>query len=222
MRILYEDKALVIVEKLPGMLSEAAEGDPASVITQLNAHFQERGDTRSTAFPIHRLDRNVGGAMVCAKTRAAAGKLSAAVQQGGLIKEYVAALHGAPGAEAGVYEDLLWKDSKKNKTFVVTRPRKGVKEAKLAYSLLQRSGDRSLVQVRLYTGRSHQIRVQFASRKTPLVGDGKYGAKDNEPLALWSCRLRFKHPFTGEALTFSALPETLGGFETAGVQLGEI
>ncbi len=210
MQILYEDSDLIIVVKQPGQLSEAADGAADSLITLLNQHFRTSGDAHATAYPIHRLDRNVGGVMVYAKHRRAAATLSAAVQEDLLVKEYLAVVHGTPTPSVGVLEDLLWKDSRKNKTFVVTRLRKGVREAKLAYRVLHTEGQRSLVHIRLYTGRSHQIRVQFATRKWPLIGDGKYGARDNQALALFSCRLTLPHPRTGEVLQFSHCPETLG------------
>ncbi len=126
-------------------------------------------------YPIHRLDQNVGGVMVYARNRAAAAALSRAVQEGSMIKEYLAEVHGTP-PEKGDWEDLLWKDSRKNKVFVVKRMRGGVKTARLEFIRLT-AGETSLVRIRLHTGRSHQIRVQFASRGFPLAGDRKYGAR---------------------------------------------
>ena len=142
--------------------------------------------------------------MVYARNKAAAAELSRAIQNGEMIKEYLALVHGTP-AESGVLEDLLWKDSSKNKVFVVKRERKGVKKAVLAYKTL-RQGEDSLVHIRIHTGRSHQIRVQFASRGFPLVGDHKYGARDGFPAPfLFSCRLTF--PLKGKRLTFEATPD---------------
>ncbi len=154
-------------------------------------------------YTVHRLDKNVGGVMVYAKTREAAASLSKQIQNGLMVKEYVALVEGIP-PEEGVLEDLLFKDSRKNKVFVVDRQRAGVKAAKLSYKLLA-SGEHSLVRVRLYTGRSHQIRVQFASRGFPLVGDHKYGARGKEKeIYLFSCQLTFIH--RGKSCSFSALP----------------
>ena len=155
-------------------------------------------------YPIHRLDKNVGGVMVYARTKAAAAALSKAVQEGTMIKEYVALVHGTP-PETGGWEDLLFKDSRKNKVFVVKRQRAGVKKARLEFRRLT-AGDTSLVHVRLHTGRSHQIRVQFASRGYPLVGDHKYGARDNVPAPmLFSRRITF--PWQDQTRTYEAAPE---------------
>lgn len=142
--------------------------------------------------------------MVYARTKQAAAAMSKAVQEGTMVKEYVAMVHGTP-PENGDWTDLLWKDSGKNKVFVVKRERKGVKKARLEFQRLA-DGDDSLVHIRLHTGRSHQIRVQFASRGFPLVGDHKYGARDDATVPmLFSCRLTF--PYGGQLRQFEALPE---------------
>ena len=155
-------------------------------------------------YPIHRLDKNVGGCMVYARTKKAAAALSRAVQDGQMQKEYVALVHGTP-PEAGDWQDLLWKDSAKNKVFVVKRERKGVKKARLEFTRLT-AGEESLVRILLHTGRSHQIRVQFASRGFPLVGDHKYGSHDEatSPM-LFSCALTF--PLNGQTMHFEQLPD---------------
>ena len=121
-------------------------------------------------YPVHRLDQGVGGLMVFARGPKAAAELSILIAQGQLSKEYLALVHGGPEDTEGRMEDLLWKDSRKNKVYVVSRQRAGVKKAALRYRVL-RKGEKSLVRVYLQTGRSHQIRVQFASRGFPLVGD---------------------------------------------------
>ena len=156
-----------------------------------------------TVFPIHRLDKNVGGVMVYARTKQAAAALSKAVQEGTMVKEYAAMVHGTP-PESGDWEDFLFKDSRKNKVFAVKKERMGVKYARLEFQRIT-EGDPSLVHIRLHTGRSHQIRVQFASRGYPLVGDHKYGARDEktEPM-LFSRRITF--PYKGKPLTFEAQP----------------
>jgi len=192
MELLYTDNQIVICIKPVGLDSEHEL--PGVLKEQLGGEFH----------PIHRLDKNVGGLMVFARTKAAAAGLSKAVQEGSMVKEYVAMVHGAP-PEKGDWEDLLWKDSRKNKVFVVKRQRAGVKKARLEFSRL-RAGEESLVRIRLHTGRSHQIRVQFSSRGFPLVGDHKYGSRSDkiEPM-LFSCCLTF--PYKGEIKRFEHLPD---------------
>ena len=192
MELLYSDREIVICIKPVGLDSEVQV--PAALKEQLGGEI----------FPIHRLDKNVGGVMVFARTKGAAAALSKAVQEGSMVKEYRCLVHGTP-PETGDWEDLLWKDSSKNKVFVVKRERKGVKPARLEFTRLS-AGEESLIHVRLHTGRSHQIRVQFASRGFPLVGDHKYGAKDaaSAPM-LFSCRITF--PWKGKTVTYEAFPE---------------
>ena len=160
-------------------------------------------------YPVHRLDQAVGGVMVFAKTAPAAAKLSQAIAGGALQKEYLAVLEREPERAEGELSDLLFHDRTKNKTYVVSRQRKGVKEAKLAYRVLDVQNGLCLVRIRLYTGRTHQIRVQFASRGMPLVGDGKYGSRKNAASpALWSYALTL--PTGGAPARIRALPEAAG------------
>ena len=189
MELLYTDKDLVICVKPVGLDSES--GVPQALKEQLGGEI----------FPLHRLDQNVGGVMVYARTKAAAAALSKAIQNGEMVKEYVAKVHGMP-EQSGILTDLLFKDSRKNKVFVVKKLRSGVKEAKLQYRHL----GEGLVHIKLFTGRSHQIRVQFSSRGFPLVGDHKYGsrAKETAPL-LFSCRITF--PYQGKLHRYQALPQ---------------
>lgn len=204
--LLYYDRDLVVLVKPVGLVSEDG-GAGESVIPAAAAALRDAGERETALYPIHRLDRNVGGVMVYARTKQAAANLSASVQDGRLEKVYLALVHGAPDAPCGTYRDLLYKDARKNKTYVVSNLRRGVREAVLDYETLATAGDCTLVRVRLHTGRSHQIRVQFASRKMPLVGDGKYGAKDNaKTLGLFSHSLTFPHPRDGREMHFSALP----------------
>ncbi len=192
MEILYSDSGIAVCVKPIGLDSEAQV--PDKLKEALGGEI----------FPIHRLDKNVGGVMVYARTRQAAAQLSKAVQEGTMVKEYVALVHGTP-PQSGDWEDLLWKDSAKNKVFVVKRERKGVKKARLEFTCL-RGGEVSLIHVRLHTGRSHQIRVQFASRGFPLVGDHKYGSRDEAiSPALFSRRITF--PWKGKIQYFEALPD---------------
>ena len=192
MDILYSDRDIAVCIKPVGLDSEHQV--PEALIEALGGQI----------FPIHRLDLNVGGVMVYARTKQAAAALSKAVQEGTMVKEYVAQVHGTP-PEVGDWQDLLWKDSTKNKVFVVKRERKGVKAARLEFSRLT-AGETSLVRIRLHTGRSHQIRVQFSSRGFPLVGDHKYGSRDEATAPmLYSCRITF--PLNGKEASFEHLPD---------------
>jgi len=192
MNILYSDKNIAVCVKPVGLDSEHAL--PDALKEALGGEI----------FPIHRLDQNVGGVMVFARTKAAAAELSRAIQDGAMVKEYLAMIHGVPEKQ-GDWTDYLFKDSRKNKVFVVKKERKGVKMARLEYIRLT-DGNPATVRVRLHTGRSHQIRVQFASRGFPLLGDHKYGARDDLTAPrLFSCRITF--PFGGKTHSYSALPE---------------
>ena len=189
MEILFSDNNLVVCLKPVGL--DAEHEVPQLLREQLG------GDI----FTLHRLDKNVGGVMVYARNKKIAGELSRLIQDGQMVKEYMAMVH-ADVPEQGDWEDLLFKDSRRNKVFVVDRERNGVKKARLEFQRL-RPG---LVQIRLHTGRSHQIRVQFASRGFPLVGDHKYGARDDTPFPmLYSFRITF--PYQGKTATFSHRPD---------------
>lgn len=194
--ILYEDKWLCLCIKEPGILSEEG-GMPELLKEQCGmAHFC-----------VHRLDRAVGGLMVYARDSRTAGKLSALVSGREFEKEYLAIVQGKPENDSGEMCDLLFKDSSKNKSYVVSRMRKGVKEAKLEYEVICTHNESILVKIKLHTGRSHQIRVQFSSRSMPLLGDVKYGSVYKDcSIALWSHRLSFKHPVTGKTIDISQLP----------------
>lgn len=202
MEILFEDKDILVCIKPVGLLSQSDAKGGASMISLLQEH------TGSTVYPLHRLDREVGGVMVYAKTKTAAAELSKDIAEHNFKKEYLALVHGIPERSCGEMRDLLFKDSRKNKSFVVKRIRKGVKEAILEYEVLNSKNGLSLVKVLLHTGRTHQIRVQFASRKMPLVDDRKYGASDDfENIGLWSYKITFNHPKTKEKLSFEKMPQ---------------
>ena len=199
---LYEDGDILIIHKPVGLLSAPSRDEENSASFLL----REKGKDGFPVTPVNRLDRNVGGLMMLVKNRAAAAYFSSAVaRHEEFVKEYLAVLEGSPDEKEGTLTDLLFKDSAKNKTFVVKRMRKGVKEASLSYRVLEESEGLSLVLVRLHTGRTHQIRVQFASRRLPLYGDGKYGAKGKDTPALYSHRLSFLDR-KGNRQTLAALP----------------
>ena len=192
--ILFQDGAVCVCVK------------PAGVDSQAGMCALLSAQTGGQAFCVHRLDRDVGGVMVYARSPEAAAALSRSIASGALEKDYLALCEGKPADASGELRDLLFHDTAKNKTYVVKRVRRGVREAALRYTLLGFESDLSLVRVRLMTGRSHQIRVQFASRGLPLSGDRKYGAKTQGALTLWSVSLAFPHPVTGEVLRFTAPP----------------
>lgn len=192
MELLHCDENFLVCVKPLGMDAEK----------QLPQELEKR--LGGQIYPIHRLDMNVGGVMVYARNKAAAAALSKTVQEGTMVKEYVALVHGCP-PESGTWTDLLFKDSRKNKVFVVKKERKGVKIARLEFHRLL-AGEKSLLRIHLHTGRSHQIRVQFASRGYPLVGDHKYGARDDETTPkLFSCCIGF--PFKGQRYQFEKMPD---------------
>lgn len=194
--ILFENGDFAACIKPVGL--DAEHDVPSALQEQLGGDF----------FTLHRLDKNVGGVMIYARNQKAAATLSKAIAHGDMVKEYLALVHGTPPVE-GDWEDLLFKDSRKNKVFVVKRQRNGVKAARLTYQCLQ-AGEQSLVRIRLYTGRSHQIRVQFSSRGYPLVGDHKYGSRDavKEPM-LYSCCITF--PYNGKQYRFESDPQWRAG-----------
>lgn len=200
MEILFEDKDLIVCIKERGLLSEESISKP-NMVTELKKM------TNGEIYPVHRLDKDVGGVMVYAKTKSAAAELSAQVGDKRMEKTYLAVLHGKPSENSGTLEDLLFFDRGKNKSFVVKKERRGVKKAVLCYEAVNSSDEHTMVEVKLMTGRTHQIRVQFASRKIPLVGDRRYGAKDDSKIiALWSKKLSFVHPVTNKRLEFEKLP----------------
>ena len=202
-KILYEDTHLLLIEKPVGIPSQDAEGDCVPHrLTNLGYDVKV----------VHRLDKPTGGVMVYARTDKSAAKLSAMVSQHDRFqKEYLAVVQGCPEDAEGTYTDLLYHDVRKNKSYTVDRQRKGVREAKLDYAVLETVttdvGTFSLVRVRLHTGRTHQIRVQFASRQMPLYGDSRYGGIKGATLGLWSHRLTLPHPITEKKLTAESSPD---------------
>lgn len=209
MTILYQDRYLVVAVKPVGVLSE---DDPkaACMPALLREHYRSLGENDYIA-TVHRLDRVTGGVMVFSRRREITGKLTAAVAAHEITKEYLAVLRGHPEKGADTLTDLLFRDAQHNKSYVVQRMRKGVREATLDYTVLAKTDELTLVKVRLHTGRTHQIRVQFASRKHPLAGDGKYGSRVKGSIALQSCGLQFLHPETGKPMAFT-LPLPEGAF----------
>ena len=204
--ILWEDRHIVLVNKPVGMLSQGGGEDTAlpDLVSYLTAREAENGASEPYIGVVHRLDAGVGGVMVYAKKQYAAAALSEAIRtRTDFVKEYLCVVSGVPQASDGEYRDLLWKDARANKVYVVDRPRSGVKEAVLSYRVLQtvtHDGEMySLLRVTLGTGRSHQIRCQLSHHGTPILCDGKYGGHrppdvEVSGIALWSYHLAFVHP----------------------------
>ena len=210
--IVYSDSSIIVCVKPAGVICEASEEKENMV--DLISNAIKKGDSRLPYVGlVHRLDQVTAGLMVFSADQRLTGKLSESIVSKDTEKEYLAVVHGSPEPSEGEMCDLLYRDPKKNKSFVVKRSRKGVREAKLAYSTIATAegkyGKVSLVKIRLFTGRTHQIRVQFASRGMPLIGDGKYGASDNAPsVALLSHRLSLTHPRSGQRMEFTTdLPD---------------
>lgn len=201
MELVYVDRSIVVCIKPARVLSTDEPGGVPDLVRQA------LGDEKASVRTVHRLDRVVSGLMVLACTPEAASELSRQIREQQFQKEYLAIVHGKPDALSGTYRDLLRRDKAERKTYVVTELDKGVQEAILDYRVCSQTKDLSRVQIRLRTGRTHQIRAQFSSRGLPLVGDRKYSTlEDNCEIALWSYRLAFSHPKTGEPVEFIAEP----------------
>lgn len=201
MELIYVDDDIVVCIKPARVLSTDEPGGLPDLVRQ------ELGDPKADIRTVHRLDRVVSGLMVLARSASAASALSRQIREDTFEKEYLAVIHGKPAENSGRLCDLLLRDKARKMTMVVTEPGKGVQPAALQYQLLQHKSGLSLVQIQLETGRTHQIRVQFASRQLPLVGERKYSTMEDPcEIALWSYRLAFVHPTTGEKMEFSAEP----------------
>ena len=235
LNILFEDQSIIVAEKPAGLESQATRKLEPDMVSEIRNYIHKlstdgRGKTREPYVGvIHRLDKPVGGIMVYARTREAAASLSRQVREGRMDKYYLSIVCGKPVDNVGNFVDYLLKDEKSNYSRVVDKGTEGSREARLEYRLLS-SGELdgrevSLVEIHLLTGRHHQIRVQFASRGLPLLGDEKYGDGNlanrrpgrfrREPLALYAWRLEFDHPVTGERMKFEQRPDT-GAFRRYG------
>lgn len=204
--VLYADANIVVVVKPIGILSASSAGEDLPSLAAKACGVP-------VLYPVHRLDRQVGGICVLAKTPAAATKLTALWSTGAVEKVYLAVTHGVPKKDADTLVDLLYHDKRANKTFVVSRKRGGVKEASLSYTVLTVADGQALLRIAIHTGRTHQIRVQFASRRLPLVGDRKYGGPAASEIGLFAASLTL--PVNGVPRTFTAEPsgEVFAKFE---------
>ncbi|MBR4288577.1 MAG: RNA pseudouridine synthase [Clostridia bacterium] len=200
MKLLYYDKHIAVAVKPRGILSQEGKG-----IHMLSLLSEALG---GEFFPVHRLDRETAGVMVYARTQKAAAALSQSIQEGNFKKEYLAVTHILSIPQEGNLEDVLFFDRQKNKVFPVKKERRGAKYARLSYTLAEEKDDLFLFRVFPQTGRTHQIRVQFASRKMPLFGDRKYGGK-GEGFGLFAHALSFEHPIEKTPLSFWAIPKDI-------------
>ena len=201
LEILYADKDILVCIKPARVLSTDEPGGLPSLVRE--ALGDEKADVRT----VHRLDRVVSGVMVLARNAKSASELSRQIREDEFEKEYLAVVHGRPEETSGTFRDLLGRDKARKMTYVATEPGKGIQEAILDYRVLSTNSEFSRVQVTLRTGRTHQIRVQFASRGMPLVGERKYDTREDPcEIALWSHKIGFTHPVTGEKMQFSQNP----------------
>ena len=200
MEILYMDDDLLVCIKPARVLSTDEPGGLPELLRQ------ELGEPKADVRTVHRLDRVVSGLTVLARNAKAASELSRQIREDQFYKEYLAVVHGIPD-EKGTLTDLLMRDKARKMTFVTDQPGKDVQPASLTYQLQNSNQHLSRVRIQLQTGRTHQIRVQFASRGLPLVGERKYSEADDPcEIALWSCRLGFSHPVTGQPMDFFLEP----------------
>lgn len=210
MKVLFEDNHCLVIEKPVNVPMQADDSEDMDVIRLAKNYLKEKYDKPGNVYCglVHRLDRPVGGVVVLAKTSKAASRLSDSVRTNKMNKKYCAIVVGQLPNEK-VLKDYLIKDDKTN-TSRVTSEKYG-KYSELSYKVLDRKDNLSFIQIDLKTGRSHQIRVQFASRNCPLYGDQRYNkdARVGQQIALWATVLSFPHPTTQEILSFeSNLPNT--------------
>ena len=199
MELIYQDRDIIVCIKPAGVLSTDEPGGLPELVREA------LGDPAANVRTVHRLDRVVSGLVVLARSKKAAAALSRQIREDRFEKEYLAVVHGQVVPE-GTLRDLLARNKEERKTYIVSEPGKDVQEAVLTYRLLRHADGLSRVQIRLVTGRTHQIRAQFSGRGFPLVGDKKYGLQEDCDIALWSCRLSFDHPWTGERMEFIQEP----------------
>ena len=211
MDLIYTDRDVVVCIKPPRVLSTDEPGGLPDLVREA------LGDPNANIRTVHRLDRVVSGLMVLARTNKSAAELSRQIRDGEFEKEYVAVLHGVPAENRGRLRDLLQRNKQEKKTYVVTEPGKDVQEAILDYQVLTKTDTLSKVRIQLVTGRTHQIRAQFSSRGMPLVGDRKYSLfEDSCEIALWSHKIGFTHPATGEKMVFSQEPPMVYPWDICG------
>lgn len=215
MKVLYEDNHIIVVEKPANIPSQGDKTGDTDMLTLIKDYLKEKYNKPGNVYLglVHRLDRPVGGVMVFAKTSKSAARLSEEVRNKTLKKEYLAIVNGKMEEQSSTLEDYLWKDEKKNTSYVVKSTKKNSKLASLDYEVLyyDKNENISLLKINLHTGRHHQIRVQFSSRGHALYGDNKYhGRGAGSGICLWAYKLTITHPTTKEEMTFEDKPKLKG------------
>lgn len=201
MNMIYYDKNLIVAVKPAGVISTDEPGGMPSLLREA------LGDDTADIRTVHRLDQVVSGLMVFAQNPETASELSRQIRAGEFKKTYLAVVHGVPEERWGRMEDILLRSKEQRKTFVVNKPCRGSQEAILDYNLLGSNGEKSMIEINLVTGRTHQIRAQFTHRRMPLLGDKKYGGRDDGcNIALWSYCIGFTNPATERFMTFKVKP----------------
>ena len=201
MELVYVDEDVLICLKPARVLSTDEPGGVPDLAREA------LGDSEADIRTVHRLDRVVAGLMVLARNAKTASELSRQIRENEFYKEYMAVVHGCPGQDSGTFRDLLGRDKARKMTFVAAGPAKGIQEAVLDYNVVGKHEEMTRVRICLHTGRTHQIRVQFASRGMPLVGERKYSTLDDPcEIALWSSSIAFTHPKTGKRMEFVHQP----------------
>ena len=211
LKVLYEDNQIIVVEKEPNIPSQEDKTGDIDMLTLVKKYIKEKYNKPGEAYIglVHRLDRPVGGAMVFARTSKSASRLSEQVRNKTLEKIYVAVVDGNIEKKQGTLEDYLYKDERNNISKVVSKDKKNAKLAKLDYKVINYDEKRDLttVMIKLYTGRHHQIRVQFANFGHSLYGDQKYGTRGKgKQIRLWAYKLYLEHPVSKEKLEFVSIP----------------
>lgn len=211
MNPIYEDNHIIVYQKPVNILSQADNTKDKDMLTIIKEYIKKKYNKPGNVYLglVHRLDRPVGGCMVFAKTSKAASRLSEQVRNRSFKKTYLAVVRGSLNDIHGTLKDYLYKDTKTNMSRTVNKNFKGAKEAILDYEVLGHENNLTLVKIKLKTGRAHQIRVQFASRKNALYGDQRYGKDVNkvgQQIALWSYELGITHPTLKEDMKFTCMP----------------
>lgn len=208
--ILYEDNHLIVVLKPQNVACCPDESGDDNLFDCVKRYIKDAYGKTGNVFLglVHRLDRPTGGVMVFAKTSKAASRLSEQMRTGGFEKRYYAVLCGVPSKKSATLENYLRKNAVNNTVYVCTQSEEGAKFASLEYAVAEEKGSLCLAEIKLHTGRTHQIRVQMAAINCPLYGDMRYGGEKavKGKLALWAYSLRFSHPTTGEKLRFEIEP----------------